>query len=263
MRIDAKLVSPICVRLGKNPGIITSHNGEEKTYPLVPGAIFAEGHYGFVLISEHNGRQREAIYSTQCRIQAIGMNHGTLMIFEEGKEFPWQFTKKGKLEHSTFDEFTKEFKSPVDIISENYDMFVGEPQLIHPIQIKISRNPGESVILHDENISKDYPLWPGAILVDVHYGFVLIIDSEEGVKEAIYPTQNRIDAVGIEKSPTEVLKVFEKGKYRPWIFGCDGVFKEKASYNPFSKLDKEFIQDCYGVNKNTSEFCFTLQKKKG
>lgn len=262
MRIDERILNPICIKLGKNSGIIMTHNEEVKTYSLDPGAMFDEGHYGFVLISEHNGRQRETVYATQCRVHAVGMNHDTLTIFEDGKKAPWKFSKSGKLEHSTFNEFTEEFKSQVDIISENYDMFMGEPQLVNPIQIKISKNPKESVILHDENITQDYPLCPGAWLGNVHYEFILIIDSEDGEKEVAYPTQNRIDAVGIEKFPTEDLKIFENGKYHPWIFGCDGVFKEEASYNQYSRRDKEFIQDCYNLNQDPSEACFAIQKKK-
>lgn len=262
MSLEAKILDPVCIRLGKNSNIIMAGENNKEEHPLVPGVMFGGEHYGFVLITDHNGKQREIVYSTQCKIQAIGIEGGILKVFEEGKKFSWRFDKSGKLEHSTFDEFTDEFKSKFDIVVENYDMFMGEPTLMNPVSIKISRNPEESVILKDENINQDYPLYPGAMLGTVHYGFILIIDTAKGQKEVVYPTQNRIDAVGIEGNVVGDLKVFENGKYHPWLFSYDGKFKKEASYNPYSRRDKEFVEDCYGLNETTSEYCFTLQKKQ-
>lgn len=262
MSLEAKILNPVSIRLGKNYNIIMEDEKTHKEYPLIPGVMFGGEHYGFVLITEHNGKQRETVYPTQCKIQAIGINGGILKVFEDGKKLSWRFDKTGKLEHSTFDDFTDEFRSNFDIIVENYDMFMGEPTLMNPLNIKISRNPEESVILKDENIKEDYPLYPGVMLGNVHYGFILIIDTDKGQKEVVYPTQNRIDAVGIEGNIYGDLKVFENGKYHPWLFGYDGKFKKEASYNQYSRRDKAFVEDCYGLNETNTKYCFALQKKK-
>ena len=75
-----------------------------------------------------------------------------LKFFEESKKNAWIFDRTGKLEHSAFDEFTDEFRTKLDIIVENCNMFMGEPTLKNPISIKIAMNPEKSVILKDENI---------------------------------------------------------------------------------------------------------------
>lgn len=259
MNIEPKILNPICIRLDKKSRALIT---DEKNYELGTGVMFSSEHYGLNLIINHNGIQREIVYPTQNRIVAVGVENNVLRIFEYGKKFPWCFDKVGKLEHSTFDDFTDEFRSNFDIIVENYDMFMGKPTLMNPLNIKISRNPEESVILKDENIKEDYPLYPGAMLGTVHYGFILIIDTDKGQKEVVYPTQNGIDAVGIEGDIYGDLKVFENGKYHPWIFGYDGKFKKEASYNQYSTRDKAFVEDCYGLNETNSEYCFALQKKK-
>lgn len=261
MLLEAKISDPVCIRLGRDSNIIMADEKNKEVHPLIPGAIFGGEHYGFVLIVDHNGKQREIVHPTQCRIDAAGIEGGHLKIFEEGKKNAWIFDKTGKLEHSAFDEFTDEVRSKFDIIVENYDMFMGEPTLKNPVSIKISENPEESVILKDENIQENYPLYPGAMLGTVHYGFILIIDTEKGQKEIIYPTHNGIDAIGIEGDVCGDLKIFEKGKYHPWVFTYKGKLKKQSSYNQYSKSDKAFVEDCYNLNETSSDY-FTLQRKK-
>lgn len=266
MLMDAKILNPICIKLGKTSNVllVSDNDDSEKSnevYDLVPGIMFKGDHYGFILIVDYNGKQKEFVYLTQCKIDAVGLNNGHLNIFEEGKKKAWKFDKTGKLEKSAFDDFTDEFRSKFDIIVENYDMFMGEPTLKNPISIKIALNPEESVILKDESSDKDYPLYPGAMIGTEHYGFILKFDSEEGEKEVIYPTQNRIDAIGTDEDFYGDLKIFEKGKYNPWLFTFDGKFKNKSSYNQYSRKDKDFVDDCYQLNEEESE-CFKLQKKK-
>lgn len=278
MNIEARIIDPICIRLGKDTNFIMADEKNEKNHPLEPGVVCSGENYGFVLITDHNGVQKETVYATQCRIQGIGIDSsGFLRVFEESKKIPWIFSKDGKLEQSTFDQFTDEFNA-ADFIIQNYDIFVkkpnagnpipdladehnGEPSFINPIKIRITRNPEKSVILKDENIKDDYPLYPGAVIGDIHYGFVLIIDTEKGQKEVTYFTQNRIDAVGIEESICGDLKIYERGKYHPWVFTYDGNFKKEASYNPYSRKDKEFVIESL-IGENSSETYFTLQKIK-
>ena len=257
MNLEAKIVDPICIKLGKDSNIIISDENNKEDHHLVPRAMFEGEHYGFVLIIDYNGKQREIIYPTQCKILAVGIEGETLKVFEEGKKFSWRFDKSGKLEHSTYDEFTDEFRMEMNIIIENQIMFNGEPTLMNPINIKIANNPQKSVILKDENIKEDYPLHPGAVLSGVHFGFILIIDTDKGQKEIVYPTQNNLYAVAIEGNCYDDLKVFENGKYHPWLFSYNGKFKQKASYNPYSRRDIKFIEDHYDLNKVNFDDCFT------
>lgn len=253
MKIEERILNPISIVLGANFNIVLLEDGNTyKELSLTPGVMFGGEHYGFVLITEDNGKQRETVYSTQCKIQVIEMTNGILKVFEDGKKLPWVFDKTGKLEHSTFDDFTDEFKRDFDIAMENHDIIMEKPTLMNPLNIKISRNPEESVILKNDTIKEDYPLYLGAVLGTVNYGFILIIDTDQGQKEVIYPTQNKIYAVAIKGDVYGDLKIFEDGKYHPWLFGYDGKFKRGSSYNQYSSRDQAFIED------HTNSF----QKKK-
>ncbi len=262
MLLEAKVSDPVCIKLGKESNVILADKKNKENHPLVPGAMFNGEHYGFVLIVDFNGKQQEFVYSTQCKIEAVGMADGILNIFEEGKKFAWKFDEKGNLKHSAFNEFTDEFRSKFDIIVENYNMFANEPTLMNPISIKIAMDPEKSVILKDENIQKDYPLHPGVMLGTEHYGFILKIETEKCTKEVIYPTQNRIDAIGCQESFFVDLKVYEKGKYNPWVFSFDGKLKSESSYNKYSKRDQAFVEENYELNEKASEYCFVLKSKK-
>lgn len=264
MKIDGKIEKPISIRLGKEYTIILEDEDGQEKIPLVPGLMLGGEHYGFVLISEHNGKQTETIYSTQCTIQAVGIKDGILKIFEEGKKLPWSFSKTGKLEHSTFDDFTDEFRSQFDGFTENEEMLPGTPTLKNPISIRIAKNPEESMILKDEIVKKNYSLHPGAVFRDVHYGFILIIDTEHGQKEVVYPTQSRIYAAAAERNPYDDLKILEDGKYHPWLFDCKGKLKQEASYNLYSRRDNEFVVEHYDlnvVNEEVSEDRFVVKAK--
>lgn len=262
MDIEAKIQDPICIKIGTESNVILKDEKCMKEHPLVPGAMFGGEHYGIIIISDNNGKQKESFYPTQCRIEAIGIDNEILRVFEEGKKTCWKFNKMGQLEYSPFGDFNDEFRKKIDIIVENYDMFMGEPKLENPLKVKISKKPEQSMILKDEYVIKDYSLCPGAIIGTVHYGFILIFDTENGEKEVVYPTQNRIDAIGIEGNCYNDLKVFENGKYNPWVFTFDGKFKKQASYNQYSKKDKEFVEEVYDLNEAQDKDIFTLQIKK-
>lgn len=261
MNVEAKIENPICIRLGDNENLILADDVNKENNPLSPGAMFGGEHYGFVLIIDSNGKQKEIVYPTQCRIVAAGTSNGTLLIFEEDKKTSWRFDKSGKLEHSIFDEFTEEYRRKADMLIAHSNMFMGEPTLKNPISIKVSKDPNESVILEADQSGNDYPVYPGVMLGSVHYGFVLIIDTEKGQKEVYYPTQNKIDCIGTE-NPYADLKVYENGKYHPWRFTPSGKLKEEASYNPFSRRDIAFVEDVYSLNMQDAEDCFSIKVKR-
>lgn len=259
MELEAILKSPICIRLGKNLNIIIENESGKEEYPLVPGVMFGGEHYGFILISESNGKQRETIYPTHRTIQAVGMDDATLSIFEAGKEKAWTFSRNGRLIHSSLDEPLSDGLTKADIFVRNEDLFTGEPLLLNPVRIRMYDEPEKSRILGDDPGDIEYPLYPGAMLGSLHYGFVIIKGEDGSEVEQAYPTQNRIDAVGIEGSAYGELKVFEDGKYNPWRFTYNGEFKENSSYNPLSKRDKEFVDTEFGLS-DTSKDSFQLKK---
>lgn len=259
MNIESKIENPICIRIGTTENVILSKDGNEPNVPLNPGAMFDGDHYGFVLITDANGKQKERVYPTQCSINAVDIKNGFLRVFEVGKELPWTFNRSGKVEHSPFGEFTFEYRSELDIPK---GMPMEEPILKNPLSVKISKNPEESVILKDETIKEDYPLYPGVVLETEHYGFILIIDTDEGQREVYYPTQNRIDAIGIDGNAFGDIKVFESGKYHPWLFSNDGEFKQEASFNPHSRKDRDFIEEVYSTDMEDAVNRFALKTRK-
>lgn len=259
MEIEAILKNPICIRLGKSQNVIIENENGEEEYPLAPGVMFSGEHYGFILISETNGRLRETIYPTHRTIQAIGMDDAILSVFEEGKEKAWTFNKIGRLIHSNLDEPLTDGLTKADIFVRNEDLFTSDPLLLNPVRIRIYDDPEKSRILGDDPGDIEYPLYPGAMLGSLHYGFVIIKGEDGSEVEQAYPTQNRIDTVGIEGSSHGDLKVFEDGKYNPWRFTFNGELIEKSSYNPLSKRDKEFADTEFGLS-DTSKDSFQLKK---
>lgn len=259
MKIDAKLQDPIIIKLGKEMLILADKNNPNLS--LKPGAIIGGEHYGFILITEVNGTQKEYVYPTQCRVDAVGIENNCLKVFEDGKRLPWRITKKGKIEHSPIDDFTTEFKIKHKPILDNPDLFLNEPIFKNPIRIKISIDPSKSVILKDDFISQDYPLHPGVMLGTEHYGFIIITEKNGVQKETLYQTQNPIAILGIEGDIMEDLKIFEHGKYHPWLFTYSGNFKSKAAYNPYSKRDTQYLEENYNID-NPDTDCFNLTKKK-
>lgn len=268
MNLDPKIEKPICIRLTKDSNFIMADNNCKLEHQLTQGVMFGGEHYGFILIIDNSEIQREYVYPTQCKIQAIGMENDLLKIFEDGKKSYWIFNKKGKLEKSAFGELVDGFRDGFNTIVENYDMFITEPIVKNPIKIKFDKYLMNCVIQKDEFIDKDYPLYPGLVLGTEHYGFIITIENEDGLqKETIYPTNNRIDGLGMEHHDMADLKIYENGKYNPWVFTFRGAFKQKATHNPYSKRDQEFVEKSYdleGVNPEDG-FCLKkiIKKEKG
>ena len=258
MSIENKIKDPICIRFGGTDNVILADDENKPDIPLDPGAMICDNRYGFVLITDVDGKQKEMVYPTQCRVNAIGVAGDVLNVYEEGKKRPWIFNKFGKLEHSPFGEFT-DF---IDIskIDSNIpkDMPMEDSIFKNPISIKISKNSKKRIIIQDEIIP--YPLYPGVLFETEHYGFILIIDTDEVQREVWYPTQNRI--IGIEENMFNDIMIYENGKYHPWHFSDNGEFKEEASYNPYSRKDQEFVKETYGVDIEDVADDFALKMKK-
>ena len=80
-----------------------------------------------------------------------------------------------------------------------------EEKIQNPICIKIGKD--SNVILADEECKEEYPLIPGAMFGGEHFGFTIINDSNREQRECFYPTQCRIEAIGIESG---ILKIVEE-----------------------------------------------------
>ena len=132
-----------------------------------------------------------------------------------------------------------------------------EPKLDNPICIKL--NNEKCYIISGENFENEYCLSQGLVFSKEHHGFVLIVDYNGKQKEYIYPSQCKIIATGIDNSN---LKIFEEGKYNPWIFTRKGLFKQKTSYNQYSRKDMEFIENCCELNSEEIKNNFSLILKK-
>lgn len=261
MNLEPKIQSPICIRLTKDSNFIMADNNCKIEHQLTQAVLFEGNHYGFVLIIDNKTVQREYVYQTQCKIQAIGMENDFLKIFEEGKKSPWIFNKNGKLEKSAFGDVVDKFRDGFVTLVENYDMFTAKPIVKNPIKINIDRYLRNCVIQKDEFIDKDYPLYPGLVLGTEHYGFIFVIENEYGLKkEIIYPTNNKIDAIGMEYSDMDDIKIYENGKYNPWLFTYRGVFKKKATHNPYSKRDQKFVEKSYDLEGVNPKDGFCLKK---
>lgn len=260
MIIEPKLENPICIKLNNEKCYIISGENFENEYCLSQGLVFSKEHYGFVLIVDYNGKQKEYVYPSQCKIIATGIDNSNLKIFEEGKKLCWIFDKKGSLFHSTYDDFNLDYKEKNNIKDEEFNKTYKKACLKNPIKIKISND--ENFIIKDENIDENYPLYPGAMISSEHYGFILIVDSTKGQREIVYPTQNKITAIGMEKSNNDNIRIFEEGKYNPWIFTRKGLFKQKSSYNQYSRRDMEFIENCCELNNEEIKNNFSLILKK-
>ena len=124
-----------------------------------------------------------------------------------------------------------------------------EAKMENPIYISIATNPQKSVILKNRKNEEDISLNPGAMFGEGHYGFILISDTKEGKKRSVYPTQNRIDAIGTDGDILGDIKVFEYGKFNPWRFSCTGELKEESSYNPNSRKDIEYVAKTYDMTE--------------
>jgi len=235
MKTVTRIYQPINIRLGKNYNCILADKHCEKTYPLSPGALIGGEHYGFSIIVDRKGRQKEEVYSTQNPVDAICMENEVLKIFEKGKKNPWQFDEIGSLKHSPYEELSEE---EIVIVHSNPspEVPIDEPKFKDPIEIKIALDSKKSIACFEKN-SSSYPLCPGVMIGDDHYGFILRVETTKGEKKVYYPTQNRIEALGSSEEKDD-LKIYEEGKYHPWIFNYKGKLKAKAS-NPKSSFPEE------------------------
>ena len=83
---NSKILNPICIRLDNYFDILLKNIEGYSSCSLMPGIMVGGEHYGFVVISSKDGKQKETIYSTSNKISSIGVENNKLQIFEDKKK---------------------------------------------------------------------------------------------------------------------------------------------------------------------------------
>lgn len=98
-KIEYKMEKPIVIKLGKNYDVILEDASCDTQYPLAPGCAVAEGHYGFIIITNKDGKQEKKEYPTLTSIYGVQLDIDTnlLVVYEDGQYVPWKFKRDGEL----------------------------------------------------------------------------------------------------------------------------------------------------------------------
>ena len=98
-KIEFKMEKPVVIKLGKNYDVILEDAACNKCYPIDPGCAFAEGHYGFIIITNKDGKQEKKEYPTHTSIYGVQLDEATnqLIVYEDGQYITWRFSRDGEL----------------------------------------------------------------------------------------------------------------------------------------------------------------------
>lgn len=98
-KIEYKMEKPIVIKLGKNYDVILEDASCDTQYPIAPGCAVAEGHYGFIIITNKDGKQEKEEYPTLTSIYGVQLDIDTnlLVVYEDGQYVPWKFKRDGEL----------------------------------------------------------------------------------------------------------------------------------------------------------------------
>lgn len=256
MDLRTKIENPICIKIDSNNNyLFTDGNGE--VIDLKKGAVIGGSHYGFVLITEKNGKQNELVQPTQCPISALELTDSdNLIIYEENKKTGWIFKKDGTLIKSIYNEFTDEFrKGLIEKIIKEEGLYDTKEHLISPLRIRIFKNKKDNEILCED---ESFPLENGLMLGGLHFGFLIEVETENGIKSKSYGTQNIVSAIDYKDSS---VRVYEDGKYHPWILTLSGKVKQQAFYNELSRRDDDYAKEHFGLSAKDMNDVYSLVKK--
>ena len=263
--IPKQIIDPISIRMGDKENMFLADEINPDS-PLSKGAMIGGEHYGFILIIDENGNQKEKVYQTQLRIEAAELNGDKLIIYEQDKKEPWVFSITGQLLNSADDKFTEEFVCSFIAQQRRPDLKVSEePIFLNPLLINVALDPKQSKIVFPKDDGDDtYPVNPGLILSGTHFGFTLRIASDKDKKNIVYKTQNSISSVGVADPNDKYsdICIYEEGKFHPWRFSYDGILQQKAMYEEASRRDHQFIQSSYGVTMQEAETQYSIDVKK-
>jgi hypothetical protein len=111
-------------------------------------------------------------------------------------------------------------------------------KLLNPLTLDLI----DCLSIPENKSDKAYPLKPGFINERNNYGFVIISASDGVVSKKIYPTEERIVAVGIEDKH---LYIYEEGKALAWAFNLEGTLKYEAIFNFKYDSDRKYYHEHY------------------
>ena len=238
MNIISKMDDELYIKFDGTEGELLASDERGRNLSLRPGVMVGGEHYGFVIIYDNDGKRKEISYPTQCRINSVSIEDKILKITEEGKKGSWEYDRDGELIYSLTDKFTEDYARKLMDDYEHSDT----PTCESSIRIKLTEDKNERLCYKNADDNDGINLYPGVFLGSLHFGFTLIIDKYGYHKEITYPTENRIDAVGAGKDANSDIRIYEIGKYHPWIFSSYGELKEESGYNIHLPKDVEFIK---------------------
>ena len=98
-KTEYKMENPIVIKLGKNYDVILEDASCDTQYPIAPGCVVAEGHYGFIIITNKDGKQEKKEYPTLTSIYGVQLDidSNLLVVYEDGQYVPWKFKRDGEL----------------------------------------------------------------------------------------------------------------------------------------------------------------------
>ncbi len=90
-----KMFSPLVFDL-VNKRLVPMNNFEREIN-LIPGFINGQENYGFIVIVKKDGKVGFEEYGTEERICAGGIEGEFLLVYEDGKKYPWRLKTDGSL----------------------------------------------------------------------------------------------------------------------------------------------------------------------
>ena len=219
-------------------------------------------------------------YGTQSKIVGAEMQDDHLIIYEEGKSIPWEFTKTSiVVNRARFDEKSEKDVEYVtqklglskeDIPSLNdYEAYVSyvmtiEPKVLNPIVINFNdekynkdcyydSNTGRFKIpfnqldatIHIDGVDEILPLSNGVMLDSgrSHYGFKVI----SARKQQTFPTQCRLFGVQLVDG---LINVLEEGKYVSWKIDNNGDVIDYAKFLDIYQRDIDYLRETFGLSRD-------------
>lgn len=238
---EAKIQNPIVLKIDKDGNVFMINEDNNSSISIQNGVMLGTIHYGFIIISENNGKQREIVYPTIRSIDAIGVTNHGINIYEYDVRESWEFDKKGNMVREMPDNPIMMDYPITDKAYEHSNELLGVHRTSNPITIVLDSY--EKFVLFDNG--ERYPLNPGVIIGSRdHYGFILIRTINGKQIERVFPTQNPIEAIGVTSQLIDTdFDIFEEGKHFSWKFDKKGKLIREAAYLDASRKDKKYIDN--------------------